>query len=52
MTAIERIREQFHSGALQYKKANEIARLLGVSSKSEREGVAALLRALEGRREM
>lgn len=47
MTAIERIREQFHSGALQYKKANEIARLLGISSRSEREGVAALLRALE-----
>ena len=47
MAAIDRIREQFHSGVLQYKKVNEITRLFGISSRTERETVVALLRELE-----
>ena len=47
MAAVDQILEQFHTGALQYKKANEICRLLGVSSRSERAQVYRLLRELE-----
>lgn len=47
MLTIDQIRGQFHEGILQYKKASEIMRLLGISSRPERENIAALLRELE-----
>ena len=52
MTAIDWIREQFHNGRLLYKKAEEICRLLGVHSRSERGEIAHILRDLEGSGEL
>ena len=48
MTAAQQIEEKFASGEFTYKTAREIARLLGVTQKSEREAVNRVLRALEG----
>ena len=47
MAAIETLREQFESGILQYKKLNEICRLLGVTERSGRDSIEKLLKNLE-----
>ena len=47
MTAAQQIEEKFASGEFTYKTAREIARLLGVTQKSEREAVNRVLRSLE-----
>lgn len=46
MSAIGEIREKFNSGEFQYKKTNDICRLLGVSSRAGREAVSAVLAEL------
>lgn len=43
MSATEELKEKFESGQLEYKKENEICRLLGVTGRAEREAVGALL---------
>lgn len=43
----EELFSRFESGQLQYKKANEIARLLGVSYRGERDALSRALKALE-----
>ena len=47
MTAAQQIEEKFASDEFTYKTAREIARLLGVTQKSEREAVNRVLRSLE-----
>ncbi len=41
------LRSRFESGQLQYKKANEIARLLGVSHRGERDALSRALKEME-----
>ncbi len=43
MSAREELIQKFHSGELQYKKESEICRLLGISARSGRDAVAAVL---------
>ena len=52
MTAIESIREKFHTGEFEYKKAGDICHLLGVGNRGGREAVFRLLRELEGEGEI
>lgn len=52
MTAIESIREKFHTGELNYKKAAEVCHLLGVGNRGGREEIFRLLRELEGEGEI
>lgn len=47
MAAIESIREKFHTGELEYKKAGDICHLLGVNGRGGREEVFRILRELE-----
>ncbi len=47
MAAIETIREKFRTGEFEYKKPNEICRLVGISSRGEREAFARVLREME-----
>ena len=44
----EELLSRFESGQLQYKKANEIARLLGISHRGERDALSRALKTLEG----
>lgn len=46
MSATEELKQKFVSGELQYKKENEIYRLLGVSSRAGRDAVRAVLAEL------
>ena len=46
MTAAQQIEEKFASDEFTYKTAREIARLLGVTQKSEREAVNRVLRSV------
>lgn len=46
MAANEELKERILNGDLQYKKENEICRLLGVSSRAGREAVSAVLKEL------
>ena len=52
MSAIENIREKFNTGEFSHKKASDIFRLLGVSGKTERDGILALLKELESEGEI
>lgn len=52
MTAIERIQEKFHTGELEYKKAGDICRLLGVSGRGGREELLRILDELVSRGEI
>ena len=47
MPALTEIREQFHTGAFDFKKASEIGRLLGIPSRSGREALARILSQME-----
>ena len=47
MSAKESIKEQFKEGALEYKRANEICRLLGAGSRGERDAIGRMLKELE-----
>ena len=46
MPAVSEIKEKFENGEFQYKKTNDICRLLGVSSRAGREAVSAVLTEL------
>ena len=52
MIAADELLERIRSGELQYKKKNEIARLLGVSSRGGRDALYRLLEEAEGRGEI
>ena len=47
MPALTEIREQFHTGAFDFKKASEIGRLLGIPSRSGREALTRILSQME-----
>ena len=47
MAAIESIREKFHTGEFEYKKAGDICHLLGIGGRGGREEIFRILRELE-----
>lgn len=47
MPALTEIREQFHTGVLDFKKTSEIGRLLGIPSRSGREALTRILSQME-----
>lgn len=47
MAAITKIREEFQTGLFDFKKSGDICRLLGVSSRNEREAVLRILQDME-----
>ena len=47
MLASQSILEKFHTGELEYKKQSEICRLLGISSRAERDAIGRILKTME-----
>lgn len=47
MIASQNILKKFHTGELEYKKQSDVCRLLGISSRAERDEIGRILKTLE-----